>query len=235
MSVFSDDYCVFDFETGGFLETRGGRPIEQAVLRYVGGVAEIHTCLVNPFVDDRRFEIGAGAERVHGLSRVVVEDKGVHPSEALQVFHDVVGEAMPIWAHNGCGFDFLIHETESKRYESAPISRARWRDSAALYKGWKLGRLPKASESLPKYFDAVLKVRRRGLLFNLGHLSDSLDLGIKGAKAGEWDFGSLGLTSESLASVAELGAHRAGFYCVLTHALIQWMRREWAGKLVDVE
>ena len=222
-----------DFETGGFLNSSGARPIEQAVLKYVDGVAEITTVLVNPFFDDPSFAISAGAERIHGLSRDLVEKEGVHSKEALQIFNDVVGPSLPVWAHNGCGFDFLIHEAESARYKLTPLSRDRWRDSAALYKGWKLKRLPKAGEPLPWYFQKVLDVRCKGLLFNLGYLCDELDLGIRSEHGDGWDFGSLGLTASSYSSVAELGAHRAGFDCVLTHALIQWMQKKWRGAVID--
>lgn len=234
MAIFTDNYCVFDFETGGFLNTSGGRPVEQAILKYVDGVAELTTVLVNAFVDEPSFEIGAGAERVHGLSRDLVERDGVHPQEALRLFNEVVEDSLPVWAHNGCGFDFLIHEAESSRYGLSSMSRDRWRDSAALYKGWKLDRLPKADESLPRYFQEVLDTRRKGLPFNLGFLTEELDLGIRASGDEAWDFSNLGLTTESEASIAELGAHRAGFDCVLTHALIQWMQREWRGNVVDL-
>lgn len=232
MALFTTDYAVFDFETGGLLNSRGGRPVEMAVLTFIGGTAEITSMLVNPFVDDSGFLIEEGAQRVHGLSREKVEAEGVSPKTAVAQFMSLVGGEMPVWAHNGCGFDFLIHEAEAARYDLPSLARGRWRDSAALYKGWKLGRMPKEGEDLRSYFTSVLRIRRRGLYFNLGHLTKALDLGIRGKGEEEWDFGGLGLSESAQAETASLGQHRAGFDCILTHALIQWMQRNWQDMIV---
>lgn len=235
MSVFSDDYYVLDFETGGFLNTSGGRPVEMAVLEFVDGKARITSTLVNPLLDDDSFQIAEQAENVHGISRALIEKEGMHPEHALRLFLEQVGSELPVWAHNGCGFDFPLHESESARYGSSSLERSRFRDSAALYKGWKMDRFPAPGENLHTYFTEVLRTRRQGLYFNLDFLSKELDLGVRRERGGSvaWDFSDLGLSEEESAEISSLGAHRAAFDCILTHALIQWMSRQWRGVVFD--
>ncbi len=242
MNIFSDDYVVFDYETGGFLDTPGGRPVEVGMLQYVGGVAKIHSHLVNPRADgDERFVISLDAEKIHGIGHDMLEDEGWHPEKSSSVLLRGLGDELPVWTHNGVKFDFKLMIEECRRFGLSPIPQARWRDTAALYKGWKVGKYPSDFANLVSFMDAALNVRRRGLYFSLTHLTAELDLGVKlFNEAGNpitnkdehvagWEVSpELGIPEDQLAKVESLGLHRAPFDCVVTHALVQWCKKELA-------
>lgn len=238
MKVFTDDYYVFDYETGGFLETAGGRPVEVGLLRYVNGVAKIHSYLVDPTQDDTSFVIDMGAQQAHGISLEMIKKAGCHPKQAAQVMLKAMDDAdLPVWTHNGVRFDFPLLRKECQKYGLSPIESPRWRDSAAIYKAWKIGMYPDQYPSLVKFFQAALAVRRRGLLYNLAFLATELPLGVTlldGDGNATKDIGqvqgwsvdpALGLDTTELQKVENQGLHRAAFDCVVTHGLVQWCKK----------
>lgn len=237
--IFSDDYAVFDYETGGFLNTRGGRPVEVGILMYRDGKARIHQHLVNPCADDEMFVISLDAEHIHGISHDLIEADGLHPKMSSRILLQGV-EDLPVWTHNGVKFDFELMKQECRRYGLTPIEMGRWRDTAALYKAWKIGKYPDQFPNLYTFMKSALNTRRRNLYFNLPYLTNELDLGVEIldeegnptgdlAKAAGWRVHPrLGIDEHELAKVENLGFHRAPFDCVVTHGLVQWCKRELA-------
>lgn len=229
MSLFTPDYFVLDFETGGFSGTNGFRPVEIAVLSFVGGKTSLRSTLVNPY-DDPYFEISPDAEQVHGISREKVLQHGQPAKDLMLGVHAYLNRPehakLPIWAHNGVKFDFPLFNSEAARYGLPPLPTSRLRDSAALYKGRAMGTKQQPGESMHAYFLRVLNTPKRGLLFNLKFISDTMFLGLNRKNPEDQNSEliadpSLGMSNETLQKLGSLGAHRAGYDVALTHALVQ--------------
>lgn len=234
--IFSDDYVVFDYETGG-LSHITKRPVETGVLLFKDGKVQIRHHLVHPNLDgDRDFFIEMGAMAIHHITPEMCQADGWHPKKSTEFLIAASGK-WPVWTHNGVKFDFPIFVNECARYGLKPIPQTRWRDSAAIYKGWKLQKYPDQFPNLMEFMQNVLNTRRKGLMFNLPFLSASLDVGVRMIDAAGKrtdipdDMASLeiddylGVSEEDRKMLEKLGAHRAAFDVVVTHGLIQWCRR----------
>ena len=224
--IFTDDYYVFDYETAGLPNAgRNFRPLEIGALRFVGGRATVRTFLVNPFADDPQFAIDPGAEAVHHISADMVKTAGVAPDDATGRLLALLDGDLPIWTHNGTQFDFPLLRAECARGRRTAPTVVRQRDSAALYKGRKLGLRPDDFRDFNEFAETALSTRRRGLFFNLPLLVRELPLGIRQTEQGvDVDYDRLGLDPTEVDPLLRAGAHRTGFDVIATHALVQWLR-----------
>lgn len=243
MRIFTDDYVVMDYETGG-LSRICKRPVETGMLLFKDGEVKLHAHLVNPRLDgDQEFYIDLGAMNVHGIGDEMIEADGWHPKKCAATMIQNTGD-LPLWGHNAARFDFPIMSNEARKFGLTPVSQTQWRDSAAFYKGWRLQKYPDQYPDLMTYMTKVLGIRRKGLLYNLPFLTKTLDLGVRmldenGEKTdipGEMVVlevdPHLGVSDEIIKSIEQLGAHRAAFDCVVTHGLIQWIKRN-IGAMID--
>lgn len=240
MRVFNEDYVVFDYETGGFVGTPGGYPVEIGILRYKDGEAKVTSFLVDQ-TQNPEFEMSPGAVKAHGITEDMIQRHGVKPEEAASRLHTALSGDLPIWAHMGLAFDFPILEQQNIKYGLEPIDTSRYRDSAGIYKAVTLGE-PISADSLTEDCLNALDVRWRGFFFNLGYLTCTKNIGVRlyddsGDPVGKDNVKSasayiidqrLGLSPLQEAKVKGYGLHRAAFDCVVTHGLIQWMRSEWS-------
>lgn len=229
MSLFTPDYFILDYETGGFSGTRGFRPVEIAVLLFRGGKTTLRSTIINPY-DDPDFQLSPDAEKVHGISEAEMRKNGRPAKEATEALHAYLNKPehadLPIWAHNGAKFDFPLYNTEAGRYGLPMLKQSRLRDSAALYKGRIMGTKPQPGETLHAYFLRVLNTPRRGLLFNLKLIAETELIGLNRKDPNDPSSPliadpSLGMSDETLEKLGSLGAHRAGYDVAVTHALVQ--------------
>jgi DNA polymerase III epsilon subunit-like protein len=231
MSLFTDDYFVLDYETGGFAGTPGFRPVEAALLTYRGGVVTLRHHVVDP-TDDPSFFVSPGAEDLHHIGMTKIAAEGVpakHIAEGLQEKFAALPN-LPIWGHNCVQFDRLLLERECDRYRLDKPNPFRWRDSAALYKAHKMAVAQLPDERYFEYFARVLGMRRRGLYFSLKHVLETEKLGISVENVDVAPVvvvdPSLGVPQAVADEVVRLGAHRAAFDVLVTHALIQKMQAD---------
>lgn len=239
MPLFTNDYFVFDYETAGLPHSGASfRPLEVGVLRYLHGKATVRTFLVNPFADDPQFSIDPGAQNIHHIDDAMVKTAGVTPADAVDQMARLLQGDSPVWAHNGTPFDFPLLQAECARSARPGIIHTdRERDSAALYKGWKMNFDPKRYRSYRAFAEAVLATRRKGLYFNLNFLIRELDTGIKPTISTltdeiisvEVDYDRLGLDRATTEPLLAQGFHRCGFDVIATHAVVLWMRNNLLG------
>ncbi len=230
MPLFTDDYVVLDYETGGFAGTSGFRPVEVAILEYRSGVVSARSTIVNPM--DPGFILSDGAEKTHGISMTKIAAEG-KPARAVaeRMHEELSAHDLPIWAHNGVKFDIPLFDQECARYGKKPFHRSRFRDSAALFKGRALGAEPFADETLYQYFVRVLNTPKKGLKFALDFISEVVDVGLRKIECEDGmptleAHPSLGIPNELLRQVEQLGAHRAKYDVLLTHAVIQTLKKD---------
>jgi len=146
-----NSYTVFDFETTG-LSPQRDRIIQVGICVVEnGGVAHKEGWLVNQPVP-----ISAEAERIHGITQGVIEAHGIPPEESLPRLLAHLEKAHLCVGHNIHRFDVPFLEAEARRLKLRIPFVADYVDTAALYKGWKLG----VSRGR-----RVLSMRVRGLKF----------------------------------------------------------------------
>lgn len=231
MTMFTDDYFVLDYETGGFYGTNGFRPVEVALLAFKNGVVKLRHYIVDA-TDDPYFRVSEGAEAVHHIGMAKIAAEGVPAKTIATSLHEIITSLgdLPIWGHNCSQFDRPLMEMECQRYQLEPPGWNRWRDSAALYKAHKMGVARFKDEPLQDYFSRILSMRRKGLYFSLKHVLETEKLGITLDDAGEAPVltvdPKLGLPADVASEILKLGAHRAAFDVLVTHALIQAMRAD---------
>lgn len=239
LNIFTDDYYLLDFETGSLPGNPNFRPVEVGLLRHQGGKTKVWTSLVNPKLDDPNFVIDLGAQEIHHITQDMLDKDGISTAKMVEMIQKGIGQDdLPLWAHNGVPFDYPLLDSEYQKQGVPRVKRERLRDSAGIYKGWRINRHPDQYPNLLEYFRAVLNTRVKGLLFNLNHLVTTLtDLGLivvrdDDGRALGWQVEErLGIDAEQQRKLASVGFHRCGFDVVATHAVVQWERRELAAWL----
>jgi len=242
LPLFTDEYFIFDYETGGFAGTREGRPVELALLYYGQGRVELSHRLINPELDDPTYQQRPEAIAVHGLTPAVLREKGVHPGQADAFLRGAFARNpnSPIWAHCGTSLDFPVAEAEARRFGLQPpwIDDSRLRDSGGIYKGLLIGLKPSEYQSWLHYCRAALAIPRRGLFFSVSHLVSTLDVGVKLIGDPKHPTGfdlsvDLGVAPELARELSALGMHRAAFDCVATHGIVNHLRQNTDQDWID--
>lgn len=155
-------YLVFDFETSG-LEPHGDR------------IIQVGLCTVsNDQVRDRKgwlvhqeVRIDPEATRVHGITVEDIRARGIPPQESLATLIEAMQSAPVCMGHNIHRFDVKFMRAEGRRLGVRPPDTRNFIDTAAFFKGWKLGISKDPGESHQDYANRVLSIRVAGLKYSV--------------------------------------------------------------------
>ncbi len=157
-----DSYLAFDFETTGF-DPCTDRVIQVGLcLVVVGQVTRQDGWLVNQDV-----RVPSEAGRVHGITTEDIRARGIPAQESLTKLLDAMRQAPACIGHNIHRFDIPFMLAECRRLGSVAPDTRDFVDTAALFKGWKLGMRQNHGESTSAYADRVLSIPVRGLKYSL--------------------------------------------------------------------
>ncbi len=157
-----DSYVVFDFETTG-LGPESDRIIQVGLCEVANNqVARRAGWLVNQTVD-----IPAGATAVHGITTADIRSEGETPKHSLRVLLKALQSAPCCIGHNIHRFDLAFLHAECNRVGYAMPNVGDYVDTAALYKGWKLGQPKRTGETHRDYANRILSMRVSGLKYSL--------------------------------------------------------------------
>lgn len=231
-TIFADDYIVIDFETGGFRNTPGFRPVEYGILLYKGGKLTVRSGLVNPYLDDTVFQFPLTLEDKLNITDRDIKTQGIHPKACAQRLNKMLTHedyaGLQVWGHNLLGFDVYLYDQEAERYDQQSLDPIRLRDSAALYKALKMSSLCRGDDLLG-FMRQTLNARRKGLRYSVAHILANEELPINATivddEMTDWQpCPEIGITDEIYNQMKSEGLHRAGMDCVVTHAIIQWLK-----------
>ena len=207
---FPDDYVVVDVETSG-LNPYLNRVLEIGVLvvRSREITLPAFSWVLNPNFPDDGFEVPEKITELTGITTEEVAKTGWDPVFALSRLQDICDEKMII-SHNGIRFDRLFLDEENKRFGFRLADKHQFLDTAALFKGWRLGMLGLLEEmSFYDFANTVLETKAYGVYFNLAYCCGVLEIDVE-------DLGD---------------AHRASVDVVMTHRVMEQLR----GVLVDAK
>ena len=199
---FPDDYVVVDVETSGlnpqrdrvlevgWVKVRDRKPILPAV-----------SWVLNPTSPERVFEV---PPKITDLTGITTENiaEGVSPNLIFRRLQ-VICVAERIIAHNGVRFDRQFLNEECKRFGIETFNWDSFLDTAALFKGWRLGMLEMLKDmSFYDFANTVLETRAYGVYFSLAYCCEVLGV-----------------------DVSDLGdAHRASVDVVMVHRVLEKLR-----------
>lgn len=170
-------YCVFDIESTG-LDPQKDRILELGLL-----VAEDDGSL---HIESRFVKtaapISAEITTITGLTQEDINEKGQDLHQTLTWFQEAIGEREVLVGHNILQFDFPMIIAECQRTvhplgkHLELICRHHLRDTAAMFKAWKMDAIPRKTDTYYSFSCRVLNSPVKGLKFNLK--AACLDLGI---------------------------------------------------------
>ncbi len=134
------DYAVFDLETTG-LDAATCQIIEIGWCVVRGGTAAPCRSLLVACVGGVPAEVRA----LTGISTDLLEREGVPLEQALRSFLDETS-GLPLVGHNVLRFDLRFLEAACSHAALPPPHRSRYRDTAALYRAWRLGMQPRPGQ-----------------------------------------------------------------------------------------
>ncbi len=173
--VLPKGYAVLDLETSG-LNPASCRITELAALLVLPGK--------EPAVESRLVKIEEPLlpeiVKLTGITDELLQEDGIAIEDAILWFLDRV-EGLQLVGHNVFRFDqiFLVNEAVRSRATMDPhddFRVGRFLDTAAIYKGLKLGFRRRKTESHYQYATRILNTKRQGLYYHLEAACD--DLGI---------------------------------------------------------
>ena len=155
-------YLVFDFETSG-LEPSSDRIIQVGLCRVLDGrVTDRRGWLVNPGI-----RVPREATAIHGITTGDIKARGIPARESLTHLLEAMKRAPTCIGHNIHRFDVPFLLAESRRLGLSPPACADFVDTAALFKGWKLGMPRRSDENFETYARRVLGIRAPGLKYSV--------------------------------------------------------------------
>ena len=167
------DYIVFDFETTGFYPGTA-HVIQISALKVASGkVVEEFNRFIK--ID---FPVPAEAAAVHGITDAVLEAEGVSATEAWTDFLEFTGPDLPLVGHNIANFDVPFLEYQFREYGFPIPARARYVDTAAIYKAKLLEEKQLEGESNWDFFRRIGDTRAAGVYFQLTLLCAGLGIDI---------------------------------------------------------
>ncbi len=169
-------YLAFDFETTG-LEPGTDRIVQVGLCAVSDGrVIDRQGWLVNQGIP-----IPREAARIHGITTDDVIARGISPPESLALLLAAMRSAPTCIGHNIHRFDVLFLLAESRRLGLTPPDCADFIDTAAIFKGRRLGMQKAPGEDSKAYADRVLSIRAPGLKYSIP--TCLADLGIEAGTA----------------------------------------------------
>ena len=200
---FPDDYVVVDVETSG-LNPYSDRILEVGVLVVKNREIALpaFSWVLNPNFPDDGFEVPAKITELTGITTEEVAS-GQSPLAALSKLLYYCDGGIMLFSHNGVRFDRLFLDAEFNRLWMDKFDKHRFLDTAALFKGWRLGMLGLLEGmSFYDFANRVLETRAYGVYFNLPYCCKVLEV-----------------------DVSDLGdAHRAAVDVLMTHRVLEKMR-----------
>jgi DNA polymerase-3 subunit epsilon len=192
-----DSYLVIDFETSG-LSPQADRIIQVGYCSVVANsVVERGGWLVNQAV-----RIHPEAQARHGITERDLQVRGISPAESLASLLGRMRGAPTCVGHNLQQFDFPFLLAECGRLTQPAPTCDDFIDTAALYKGWKLGTAKGPRESHRAYAQRVLSTRAYGLKYSIPECLRTLRI-----------------------REEQAGFHEAGHDAYLTHLIFQALRQ----------
>lgn len=158
----AEAYLVFDFETSG-LDPRTDRIIQVGLCRVSNGsIAKRQSWFVRQDV-----RIHPDATRLHGITAERIQEHGVSPHDSIARLMTEMQTARTLMGHNIHRFDVPFLIAECRRLGVELPNCADSIDTAALFKGMKLGLPKRPSESHQDYANRVLSIRAPGLRYSI--------------------------------------------------------------------
>lgn len=172
---YPTQYCIYDFETTG-LDTNTCSVIEIGAKRVHDDRHEIREWLVRP--DDFDGTLPEKTVELTGITAADIEKCGVPEYQAFAEFAEFA-RGYPLMGHNIVRYDNLILGRLLKKHQLALYPDAkRSIDTAALYKGRKLGEPQLWHEGHYDWAERVLEIRRAGLKYKLELCCEELGIDV---------------------------------------------------------
>lgn len=170
-------YLVFDFETTGLHPVRN-RIIQVGVCK-VGDGEVVERCgwLVNQGVESE-----PEALQKHGISLADTQALGVAPDRSLAKLLKMMRAAPTCVGHNIHRFDVDFLLAEAKRLGMEPPEYDDYLDTAAWYKGRKLGLRKASDERWRQYALRVLSMPVPGLYYSIPRCLEALGIDARPSK-----------------------------------------------------
>lgn len=166
-----DSYLVFDFETTG-LSPRYDRIIQVGICRVVDGeIVENTGWLVNQPVS-----VPAQVVAIHGITTDRIREHGIDPKDSMARLLDAIGSAPACIGHNIHRFDIPFMETEATRLGFTTPKCHDFVDTAALFKGWRMGITRQPQQTHQSYARQVLYRPIAGLKYSISTCIEHLGL-----------------------------------------------------------
>jgi DNA polymerase III epsilon subunit-like protein len=175
MIAIPETYVVLDLETTDL-------KVDQARILEIGLLEVSPDCLNLPksILVQYAGEVPEVVTRVTGISTDMVQGPEAIPlKDALDLVLETIGTKSIVVGHNLVKYDVPILKREASRSKSklGPVLYdERLRDTAGIYKSWRLGIWPVKGESHVDFTKRVLDIRMRGFKFNLGHCCSELGI-----------------------------------------------------------
>jgi DNA polymerase III epsilon subunit-like protein len=194
MSAYTDNlpdlsrgYCIIDTETSG-LDPNLDRLIELSVLVHVDGKTSARTSLLNSVS-----AVPQGITDITGITTSMLVTEGRPPAEIIKALFEIPEvKTLPIVGHNLIGFDrpYLLQEARRLSGQGVNVEAAtealketRLVDTGALYKGIRLGEMPRPGEDHFTWATRVLNIRAPGLYWNLRSAAGAYGLSVPARQA----------------------------------------------------
>lgn len=185
------DLIVWDLETTGFVDDADSHILEIGAMVVKDGIIiSRHNWVLNHGI-----EIPAKITEITEIDQKVIDEYGRSPYLSIKEFVGLFTVHGPInLTHNGLRFDlpFLAKElshtaanTEEKVEAAIDLINILTNyaiDTAAIYKGKKLGLIQAEGESFADYGKRVLDTKMFGLKYNVGACCDELGIDRTGIK-----------------------------------------------------
>lgn len=174
-------YLVFDFETTG-LDLDRDRIIQVGLCQVTKGeVVDRAGWLVRQDVP-----IHPEAQRKHGITVEALRKDGTTAEASLTRLLAAIREAPTSMGHNIHLFDLRFLRAECRRIGAREPDSSAFIDTAALFKGWRMGTLYDHRHESPRdYAVRVLSTRAKGLKYSVEACLTAL--AIKADKSGMHD------------------------------------------------
>ncbi len=174
---YPHSYVVYDLETSG-LDPKTDKITEVAYIEVHNGkvVEEWSTLVQWP-----ELKLSPKITEITGITDEMLENEGEAWRVAIDKLAMKIALTPAVVTHNGTMFDNLfMMEVLPNRMGMLKSLDTNSIDTAALYKGAKLGNMRLWNETQAKYNSRILAERVQGLKYNLAHCCD--DLGIDRTK-----------------------------------------------------